>query len=349
MNVHVYEQSTDRAKRLIRNDIMGVRNTFANTFAYSTEMKERLMSNITRLLKMEYGKCGHFSDTSSASESDNDDPSLSSGGRRSDTPRGRYKELPVCSAYWPIGSEFDARHILTFLDSRGYRCGLPVVEQKEASLIFRAWTPGMRLVKGKHQVPIPPAERAAEVLPDLVFVPLLAFDRTGFRVGYGGGYYDRTLKHLRERWMKRMSGETLPESLLPVFFNRPYEGSGRTPSIIMQRLQQLGPRAANLPIDDLQRQRPEDVMPVVACGVAFSCQEVREVPVEDHDERLEYILTEEELVVCHDRESRLMAREGKVGVLADEGSEVGRTGVLLKEGGKKRVRLPIRPAFSVPY
>ena len=74
--------------------------------------------------------------------------------------------------------------------------GLPVVIGADQPLLFRAWTPGETLAPGVWDIPIPP-ETAAEVLPDVLLVPMLAFDRQGYRLGYGGGFYDRTLEKLR--------------------------------------------------------------------------------------------------------------------------------------------------------
>jgi 5-formyltetrahydrofolate cyclo-ligase len=73
---------------------------------------------------------------------------------------------------------------------------LPVVVDRDRHLDFRAWVPGDRLEPGDHGT-WHPAATAPLVVPQVVLVPLLAFDRRGFRLGYGGGYYDRTLESLR--------------------------------------------------------------------------------------------------------------------------------------------------------
>lgn len=102
------------------------------------------------------------------------------------------------SGYWPFGEELDPRPLLYRLAGAGHACGLPVVVGRGSALVFRAWSPGTVLHEGAFGILIPPDD-APEVVPDLLLVPLLAFDRKGFRLGYGGGYFDRTLKALRGR------------------------------------------------------------------------------------------------------------------------------------------------------
>lgn len=96
--------------------------------------------------------------------------------------------------YWPIKSELDLRPLLTELVAAGAEAALPVVVTKNAPVEFWRWRPGMRLTPGFWDIPVPP-ER--EVLhPDALIVPLVGFDDAGYRLGYGGGYYDRTLASL---------------------------------------------------------------------------------------------------------------------------------------------------------
>lgn len=100
------------------------------------------------------------------------------------------------SGYWPMAEEMDVRPLLEQLDAMGLICCLPVVPGKAVPLIFRLWRPGTALHAGGfnlHQ----PGEDSPEVRPDVMLAPLLAFDAKGNRIGWGGGYYDRTTQKLR--------------------------------------------------------------------------------------------------------------------------------------------------------
>lgn len=102
----------------------------------------------------------------------------------------------VVAAYWPLEGEADIRPVLSRLAARGVACALPVVVEREAPLVFRRWAEGDDMATSGFGVsePLPEAE---EVTPTLVLVPLLAWDERGHRLGYGGGFYDRTLAQLR--------------------------------------------------------------------------------------------------------------------------------------------------------
>lgn len=104
----------------------------------------------------------------------------------------------VFSAYWPIKGEPDLRPLMADLHTAGVTVCLPVVEQKAAPLVFRRWTPGMAMIRGDWNIPVPPPE-AARLVPDIALAPLMGWDAHGYRLGYGGGYFDRTLAALVPR------------------------------------------------------------------------------------------------------------------------------------------------------
>lgn len=103
----------------------------------------------------------------------------------------------VVSGYAPIRNELDPVPLMRVLATKGARLALPVILARGHSLSFRAWSPGDRLTLGSLGIP-EPSPVAAELVPDVMLVPLAAFDRTGHRIGYGGGYYDYTFSHLRK-------------------------------------------------------------------------------------------------------------------------------------------------------
>src|SRR5215212_9623715 len=93
--------------------------------------------------------------------------------------------------YWPFRGEYDAKPVAETIRARGAQLALPEVAAKAAPLVFRAWQPGDQLVSGVWNIPVP--ANGAAVLPDLLLVPLVGFDSRRYRLGYGGGYYDRTI------------------------------------------------------------------------------------------------------------------------------------------------------------
>jgi len=144
----------------------------------------------------------------------------------------------ILSAFWAIGDELDLRPLLHAAHALGCVCALPVVIGPRTPLEFRHWEPGVELVVSAFGIPEPGPKRPA-VTPDISVVPLLAFDREGYRLGYGGGFYDRTLALMR----------------------------------------------------GLPRARPH-----IAAGAGFADQEVPHVPREPHDARLDWIVTDIEVI-----------------------------------------------------
>jgi 5-formyltetrahydrofolate cyclo-ligase len=107
------------------------------------------------------------------------------------------KHGAVVAGYAPIRSEIDPTPLMKKLAAHGARLALPAVMARGKSLAFRAWSPGDRLTLGPLGI-LEPSPAAAELVPDIVLVPLAAFDRAGHRIGYGAGHYDFTLAHLRK-------------------------------------------------------------------------------------------------------------------------------------------------------
>ena len=102
----------------------------------------------------------------------------------------------IVSGYMPMKSELDPRPLMRKLGDAGARLALPVVIARGLPLVMRAYAFGEPLVRGVWDIRVPPPE-APEVEPDIVLAPLLAFDRSGNRLGYGAGYYDMTITALR--------------------------------------------------------------------------------------------------------------------------------------------------------
>jgi 5-formyltetrahydrofolate cyclo-ligase len=121
--------------------------------------------------------------------------------------------------YWPFKGEYDVRSIARRLHARGARLALPVVVEKNKPLVFRDWSPGARLVPGVWGIPFPADGEVVE--PDALLVPLVGFDEDGFRLGYGGGYYDRTLASLRRKPLTIGIGFEL--AALPTIHPQPHD------------------------------------------------------------------------------------------------------------------------------
>jgi len=140
----------------------------------------------------------------------------------------------VVSGYWPMRDEADPRALLAALAAKGHPTALPRIAQRGAALEFRRWKKGDEMLLASFGM-AEPLSTAELVTPSVLLVPLLAFDPDGHRLGYGGGYYDRTLALLR--------------------------AAGK----------------------------------ILAIGIAFAGQEVAQLPRQDHDQKLDGIVTEQGL------------------------------------------------------
>jgi 5-formyltetrahydrofolate cyclo-ligase len=146
---------------------------------------------------------------------------------------GAPSEIPV-ALYNALLGELDCLPLLQSLSIAGYPTLLPVAGEKATPLTFRLWQPGNPLAAGRYGLREPEAG-APEMTPKILFAPLLGFDARGGRLGFGGGYYDATIAHLRERGL------------------------------------------------------------IAAGGLAYAVQKIDAVPIEAHDEPLDFVVTEENL------------------------------------------------------
>lgn len=141
----------------------------------------------------------------------------------------------IISLCWPIRSEINTRPLIDMLSQQGRKISLPIMHKIKHPLVFRQFEPGDDLVKGPYGLS-EPSEDKALVEPDIIFAPLAAFDRRGYRLGYGGGIYDATFTKLRNK------------------------------------------------------------KKIIAIGLAYALQEIDQVPIEPHDQRLDYLITEREII-----------------------------------------------------
>lgn len=111
-------------------------------------------------------------------------------------------ELPpagaVISGYIPVNNEIDVIPLMTELVARGYRCTVPYNIERDHVLTFLEWTPDTVLHLGLYDIPQPDPAVAEELMPDMLIVPMVAFDAACHRIGYGSGYFDRTFAHLEK-------------------------------------------------------------------------------------------------------------------------------------------------------
>ena len=120
---------------------------------------------------------------------------------------------------WPIKNEYDARHFARTLRDRGALTALPVVVGRGQPLAFREWHPGVRLAKGALDIPYP--VDSPEVIPQAVLLPMNGWDQRGYRLGYGAGFFDRTLAALVEKPI--VIGVTYEAARLETIFPQPWD------------------------------------------------------------------------------------------------------------------------------
>jgi len=120
---------------------------------------------------------------------------------------------------WPYKNEYDVRHLAAALRRRGATTAMPVVVAPKTPLIFREWKPGTELAHGPLGIPYPVG--SAEVVPDHVLLPMLGWDAAGYRLGYGGAFFDRTLAALAKR--PRVIGIAYEQAYLQTIKPQPHD------------------------------------------------------------------------------------------------------------------------------
>jgi len=156
----------------------------------------------------------------------------------------------VLAFCWPIRNEYDARHVARTLRDEGALTALPVVVAPKTPLVFREWHPGVALAEGPLAIPYP--VDSPQVLPDHVLLPMNGWDERGYRLGYGAGFFDRTLAALAKR---------------PLVIGVSYE---------MARMPTIHPQAWDIPVDwlvterEIYRREPAGLRSLGAEGVGAS-------------------------------------------------------------------------------
>ena len=119
------------------------------------------------------------------------------------------KSVFVVALYHPINSEINPLSLIEYLDIKNKTICLPMVVNKKQPLIFKPWRPGEEMFIGHYGISVPDNDQI--VTPDLVICPLLAYDSKGMRLGYGGGFYDRTIRFLRRNKQTKYIGLAFSE------------------------------------------------------------------------------------------------------------------------------------------
>jgi 5,10-methenyltetrahydrofolate synthetase len=127
--------------------------------------------------------------------------------------------IAVIGIYWPIRAEPDLRPWMRSMQQQGVRIALPVAVALRQPLLFREWRPDAALAHGLWNIPYP-ADRI-EIEPTVMLVPLVGFDPACYRLGYGGGFFDRTLAGMADKPL--VIGLGYPGALIPTIFPQPYD------------------------------------------------------------------------------------------------------------------------------
>ncbi len=151
-----------------------------------------------------------------------------------------YKNINTASLYHPINNEIEPSEFIKYFEDRNIIMSMPVVDNKTKTLIFRKWSPKDQLKIGTFGI-LEPSYKKKIILPQIMIVPMLMFDRELSRLGYGGGFYDKSIIKLKKHFQKEKK-----------FF--------------------------------------------ITVGLAYSEQEIEKIPTEEHDVKLDYIVTEKELL-----------------------------------------------------
>ena len=135
---------------------------------------------------------------------------------------GLLKTPSIISIYWPLGDELDPLPLLTQLHEKGHQMVLPVMLGAGKPLIFRTWAPGDTLKEAGFGTKEPTDDKEA-LDPDVILAPLLAYDEEGYRLGYGGGFYDRTLEKLRQKKQVSVYGIAYAAQQMPQVVRGEYD------------------------------------------------------------------------------------------------------------------------------
>ncbi|KAL8435157.1 hypothetical protein Efla_006378 [Eimeria flavescens] len=224
------------------------------------------------------------------------------------------------AGYYNVGSEYSCLPLLERLCFLGAEVSLPVCPNKGRQLRFRRFYPSEALRPGKFGIPCPPGDRLhPEVSPEVLLVPLLAFDAAGRRLGYGGGFYDTTIATL-----KAAAAPAAVALAAPAAAAGAGAPAARTPGELLHTLKSMGSLNAAAPAansaagvhstraataaEAATAAAVEATVRPLVCGVGFGCQEVSEgtVPFELHDELLDLVLAEEELRIFNPKIAKLL-------------------------------------------